>query len=69
MRCSYCGSRAHTIKLCPSTYAGSVARMHLRCTYCGGRDHDVQACPKTHDGNAARAFHPETVADHCVRDA
>lgn len=69
MRCGYCGSYEHTIKLCPRTYAGSVARMHLRCTYCGGRDHDVQACPKTHDGNAARAFHPETVADHFVRDA
>lgn len=68
MRCSYCGSERHTEALCPHTYAGSPARMHLRCTYCGGRDHDIKACPKTWGGSAARAWHPDSVADHFVKD-
>jgi len=68
MRCSYCGSRGHTLKLCPKTWGGSVARARLRCSYCGGRDHDVSACPKTFSGNAARAWHPDSVADHFYRD-
>ena len=68
MRCVYCGSKQHTVALCPKTHAGSAARARLRCTYCGGTDHDVAACPKTHAGSAARAWHPDRVADHFVRD-
>jgi hypothetical protein len=40
----------------------------MRCTYCGGTDHEIAACPKTWSGNAARAWHPNSVADHFVRD-
>jgi hypothetical protein len=68
LRCAYCGSRGHSIALCPKTYEGSTARAHLRCAYCGGRDHDVLACPKTYEGNAARAWRPETIRDHFVTD-
>lgn len=68
MRCTYCGSERHTKALCPHTWGGSAARARLRCSYCGARDHDVQACPKTFDGNAARSWHPESVADHFVKD-
>lgn len=68
MRCTYCRRPGHTESLCPKTHAGSVARQHLRCSYCGGRDHDVQACPKTHAGSAARAWHPDSVADHFIKD-
>jgi hypothetical protein len=46
MRCTYCGSAAHMIDLCPKTWGGSSARLHLRCSYCGGRDHAYEACPK-----------------------
>lgn len=68
MYCSYCGSYAHTIALCPKTWAGSSARLHLRCSYCGGRDHDIAACPRTFSGNGARTYHPDSVADHFVKD-
>lgn len=68
MRCTYCGSRAHTLALCPKTYSGSAARTNLRCTYCGAKNHDIAACPKTYAGNAARAWHPESVADHFTTD-
>lgn len=64
MRCSYCGSGAHTLALCPKTAGGQAARNRLRCGYCGARDHDAKACPKTWAGNAARAWYPERVADH-----
>lgn len=68
MRCSYCGSHAHTVALCPKTARGSVARLNLRCGYCGSTDHDIQACPKTYAGNAARAWYPDSVADHFKKD-
>lgn len=68
MRCTYCGSAAHTVVNCPKTSAGSVSRALLHCTYCGARDHDVCACPKTWSGGAARAWHPESVADHFVEE-
>ncbi len=68
MRCSYCGSPLHTVAHCPKTWSGSVARRQLCCTYCGAHDHAVAACPKTWSGNAARAWHPDTVADHFVKD-
>lgn len=68
MRCTYCGSTFHTIALCPNTWRGSAARLHLRCSYCGARDHAIAACPKTFSGNAARAWHPESVADRFVKD-
>jgi hypothetical protein len=68
MRCTYCGAHTHTYALCPKTWAGSSARMHLRCAYCGARDHDITACPKTWSGSAARAWHPETVEDHFIQD-
>ena len=68
MRCTYCGSLLHTIARCPSTWAGSAARLHLRCTYCGARDHDVHACPKTWTGNAARTWHEDRVVDHFIKD-
>lgn len=68
MRCSYCGSGGHTYANCPKTSGGSVRHAQMRCTYCGGRDHEIEACPKTWGGSAARAWHPETVADHFVKD-
>jgi hypothetical protein len=68
MRCTYCGSGQHTYALCPKTWGGSAARMHLRCSYCGGRDHAIDACPRTFHGNGARTYHPESVADHFVKD-
>lgn len=68
MWCSYCGSKAHNINLCPKTYNGSANRANLRCSYCGGRDHDVKACPKTWEGNADRAWHEDDIADHFVKD-
>lgn len=68
MWCSYCGSHAHTVALCPKTAVGSVARLNLRCGYCGSTDHDIQACPKTYAGNAARAWYPDRVADHFKKD-
>ena len=68
MWCSYCGSHAHTIAHCPSTWAGSAARAQMRCVYCGAFDHDINACPQTFSGNAARTWHPDTVADHFVKD-
>lgn len=46
MKCTYCGSGGHMANLCPKTWAGSSARIHLRCTYCGGRNHAYEACPK-----------------------
>lgn len=55
MRCTYCGSRLHDVRTCPSTWGGSARRNNLRCSYCGGRDHDLQACPKRHTGPAERA--------------
>jgi hypothetical protein len=67
MRCSYCGSRQHTERLCPKTHGGSARRLHLRCTYCGARDHDIAACPRTYAGSAARAWYEDDVADHFVR--
>lgn len=68
MFCTYCGSSTHTEPLCPHTARGQSARRHLRCTYCGSKDHDIHACPKTYSGNAARAWYPEKVADHFVKD-
>jgi len=68
MRCTYCGSGSHTKPNCPSTWSGSVRHAHMRCTYCGGRDHEIQACPKTYSGSAARAWHPDRVAAHFVKD-
>ena len=50
MRCSYCGSGAHPVEYCPSTWSGSVARNLLRCTYCGGKDHNTDACEKKWPG-------------------
>lgn len=44
--CSYCGSHAHTAKLCPKTWGGQGNRNALRCGYCGGRDHSNESCPK-----------------------
>lgn len=46
MRCSYCGSQAHVIKLCPKTWGGQANRNALRCAYCGGTDHSNASCPK-----------------------
>jgi DNA-directed RNA polymerase subunit RPC12/RpoP len=68
MRCTYCGLQTHTRALCPSTYAGSSARLRLRCSYCGSREHDIEACPKTYSGSAARAWYPDRVADHFKKD-
>ncbi|WP_293000046.1 hypothetical protein [Nevskia sp.] len=68
MACTYCGSNDHNIVLCPKTVGGSSARRHLRCAYCGKTDHDIKACPKTYSGSAARASHPESVADHFIKD-
>lgn len=68
MRCTYCGSNAHTKALCPHTASGSAARQRLRCTYCGSHEHNIQACPKTYSGNAARAWYPDRVADHFKKD-
>ena len=68
MRCTYCGSGAHTLANCPSTWGGSSMRAHMRCTYCGSSRHNVDACPKTYSGNAARAWHPESVTDDFVED-
>lgn len=45
MRCGYCGSREHPIRLCPRTWAGQAALMHLRCGYCGGK-HEQKNCPR-----------------------
>lgn len=68
MYCTFCGSRRHTITLCPKTASGQSNRLHLRCSYCGSTKHSIEACPKTFDGNAARAWHPETVADFFHED-
>lgn len=68
MRCTYCGSGAHSYANCPKTWGGSARRARMRCTYCGERDHDVKGCPKTYSGSAARAWHPDSVADHFVKD-
>ena len=68
MRCTYCGSVQHTIALCPGTWAGSAARLHLRCAYCGATDHDIHACPKTWQGNADRTWHEDDIADHFAKD-
>lgn len=68
MYCTYCGASTHTVALCPKTAGGSSARLNLRCTYCGSHEHDIHACPKTYSGNAARAWYPEKVADHFVKD-
>lgn len=68
MYCTYCGKSTHTVALCPNTATGSSARMHLRCNYCGSNEHDIKACPKTYSGNAARAWYPDKVADHFVKD-
>lgn len=46
MRCTYCGSRLHTISNCPKTWAGQGNRRAMRCTYCGKNDHNYEACPK-----------------------
>lgn len=50
MRCTYCGSRFHTVNLCPKTWGGSSERLHLRCTYCGDNGHSSEVCPKTYGG-------------------
>lgn len=68
MRCGYCGSDRHTIKLCPKTAGGQANRQNLHCGYCGSGDHNIQACPKTFSGNAARAWYPDRVADHFKKD-
>jgi hypothetical protein len=68
MYCTYCGSPSHTVALCPKTWAGSSARLHLRCSYCGGTDHRVAACPKTWSGNAKRSWNEDAVADDFVKD-
>ena len=56
--CSYCGSRAHTIALCPKTWGGQIARARLRCSYCGADDHNRDACPKAWPGP-----HPVRILD------
>lgn len=68
MYCTYCGSARHTEVNCPHTSRGSANRMRLRCTYCGARNHEIKACPKTWGGNAARAWNPNSVSDHFVKD-
>jgi|HubBroStandDraft_6_1064221.scaffolds.fasta_scaffold00056_14 hypothetical protein len=68
MHCTYCGSNLHSYACCPKTYSGSMRRLLLRCVYCGGTDHNINACPKTWSGSASRSFHPDTVADHFVKD-
>ena len=68
MRCGYCGSSRHTLANCPKTWGGQANRNAMRCSYCGSREHNVEACPKTWSGNAARAWHPESVANHFVKD-
>ena len=68
MRCTYCGSKFHTITNCPKTFGGSISRIHMRCTYCGERTHNIEACPKTYSGSSARKWNPESVADNFVLD-
>ncbi len=68
MRCTYCGSHAHTIANCPKTWGGSANRNNMRCDYCGATDHNLSACPKTFSGNAARTWDPESVAEDFVKD-
>jgi hypothetical protein len=68
MYCTFCGRKTHTITNCPSTASGQSNRLHMRCAYCGARDHNIEACPKTWHGSAVRAWHPETVADHFIKD-
>lgn len=68
MYCTYCGSRQHTINNCPKTASGQSNRLHMRCSYCGQHNHTIEACPKTFNGSAARAWYPERVADHFVKD-
>lgn len=52
MSCTYCGSRQHTIKNCPKTWAGGSNRQQLRCGYCGEAGHNSMACP--HNASASR---------------
>lgn len=68
MRCTYCGSERHTYRNCPKTWGGSALHARMRCSYCGAGSHEIEACPKTWGGNAARAWHPDSVADHFVKD-
>ena len=68
MRCGYCGSAFHEINLCSGTWSESSNRSNLRCTYCGAKDYDIHACPKTRSGNVARAWNPESVSTHFVKD-
>lgn len=68
MYCGFCGKNTHTIVNCPKTAGGSINRSRMYCVFCGLKDHNVEACPKTFSGNAARAWHPESVADHFIKD-
>lgn len=68
MHCTYCGKKTHAAQNCPHTAAGQSNRNAMRCTYCGSREHNIEACPKTYGGSAKRAWFPDDVADHFVKD-
>lgn len=55
--CTYCG-KAHSVALCPHTYGGSSALLHLRCTYCGSKKHSIEYCLKTAAGAGNRRRNP-----------
>lgn len=45
-RCTYCGSRLHTVANCPKTWGGSSRRANLSCGYCGQSGHNSNARPR-----------------------
>lgn len=67
-RCTYCGSRLHTLRNCPKTWIGQANRVGMRCSYCGSNNHNLNACPSTFFGNAARACREDKIKDDFIKD-
>ena len=68
MRCTFCGSDKHVVKLCPQTWQGAAARRNMKCSFCWATDHEIEACPKTWKGDYDRQWNLEKIAEHLILD-
>ncbi|UIN00034.1 hypothetical protein [Yersinia ruckeri] len=62
-RCTYCGSRLHTVANCPKTWEGSSRRHSLHCGYCGAQGHTSTACPHNASSGTRRKLNDNFYLD------
>lgn len=63
MRCTFCGSKSHTLLYCPHTWGGAARRTNLNCSFCGSNRHTIKGCPKTFIGSINRQRFKDFIKD------